>query len=406
MTRRSMAKGKKYSYPPGSRPSGRVRPAGKIRMPKVPRPKKVRNPDYYVLRDESGRAVYGTESKSSSSKRNIFGKLVLTPQPYWHRHYRARFMDQSYVNCSGFESGLMPNSLGDTYTDTTEVYNRAYGSLMKKLHYQDASLGMTLGTLDQSMSMLGTRLKQLHILLKGVTTRRGAKKLRRELGRALGNSGFAGKNYVKRAADTHLEKIFGWDPLMQDISSTLGVLASGEPDGFLTGRGRVFNASSTTQYAGYVQTKTEKNLIIKCSVSCFVKVENSNKWMDNRLGLANPTLVLWDRVPWSFVVGMFANINQCLKAYTATYGLTVTDVSATYSIIGFIEQTATFNHWLYPQLTAPAKATCSFRTKRRELLGAIPRPSLIWNLPPLTVDTAIMASALVVQQLFRIGKLF
>lgn len=377
------------------------------RMPRPRKPKVVKNPDYYVVRDTLGRVLEERSYRSQSSQRHpVTNRLVLTPQPYFARRFKAQFNDQTYVNCSGFESGLMPNILGDMYVDTTRAYNGAYGALQKGLHCGDASLGITLAQFDKTASMLSTRMRQFNTFLKGVTTRRGAKRLRREFSRYIKDAGYAGQKHAVRTANAHLEYIFGWKPLVTDIISSIGVLSNERNvGGYLTGRGRSFEETSTVVNNGYVSEKTDVSAIVRCGLSAKFKVESPTKWDDNRLGLADPNIVLWDLIPWSFVVGMFGNVNQVIRSYRSTYGLTVSDISITYSVRGFIEKKATFKHWLYPTLTAPSTASCSFKTKTRVLAGTIPTPKLVWRIPPLTVDTLLMASALTVQQLTRIGKL-
>lgn len=354
---------------------------------------------YKVARDGRGRITYEYSNDSVNSPRGKDGKLKLRSNPHFFRILRANFQDHPDAFCSGFESGFIPNVTGESYADLTQAYNSAYGSFMKNVHYQDSSLGVTLLSGKQSVKMIGSRLKQLSTLYKSVKTRKNAQKLQREIGTYMKNG------TANNTANTHLEYIFGWVPLYEDIKNALGVLITAQPSGFLTGRGRDFFDTITTTTTGNVTRVTHREMLVRCSISANVEVDNPNKWMLNRLGLLNPAPALWDIIPWSFVVGMFVNVNTILKSYSDTMGLNVKDVSVTYTSLGTLVQTATYRNWEYPELVFVGNGKCNFKVRSRVLYGTIPRPRWQYKVPDLSLETLQMAASLLVQQVTRIGKL-
>lgn len=343
---------------------------------------------------------------SVSSLRGKDGKLIFRSNAHWFRVQNHRYQDQSFVYCPSIPG--IPLSDGTTVHDVTEAHNRAYGSFFAKIKDKeaDASLGVTIAQADKAKAMMIMRYQQVTEVMKGVKSRRAAKRLERDLQREF-RVGFAGSKLLRKAANTHLEYIFGWKPLIGDFIQCFKVLGADPPLGYITGRGKSYKKTVTVHpKVSDVVTTEISEIVIRRSIGAIVEISNPNSWLLNRLGLLNPAPALWDCVPWSFVVNMFVNVNTMLKSVSDTVGLRCKDVSTTTSHVGHVSLSSRFYYYFnqnkYPE---PATAQGTFRTKYRSIGGAIPPPMLELRCPELSVDTLLMASALAVQQAFRIAKL-
>jgi len=153
------------------------------------------------------------------------------------------------------------------------------------------------------------------------------------------------KKRAKQAADAWLEFHFGWEPLVQDIGSSIDVLQGTGKSG-KSGNGS--NRSSSHASADFSDFKdlsfhqgdavqvgsdsTHGTASIQMSALC--AVSNDNLALANQMGFVNPASVLWEAVPFSFVVDWFSNVGQCLSAMTDDLGFNITNARSTVRITG------------------------------------------------------------------------
>lgn len=392
-----------------------IRPRRLYKPPYVKRPTKVYDRpkpvpgarfEQFMKKDVRGRVVTEKVILSHSSLRGKDGKILFRSNAHFMRRQNNTFRDQEFVNCPGIDG--VPLSDGTTVHDVTEAHNRAYGSFFAKIKDKesDASLGVTFAQADQAKAMMITRYQQATEVMKGVKSRRKARRFVRDMQREF-RPGFAGGKLLVKAANTHLEWIFGWKPLISDFCQVFKVLAADPPLGFITGRGKSYKETITVspKIADCITT-TVQEVVIKRSIGAIVEISNPNLWLLNKLGLLNPAPALWDLVPWSFVVNMFLNVNTMLKSIAATVGLRVKDVSVTTTHIGHVRISKRF-YYFYGQNKYPTPATANgtYKTRYRSIGGPIPYPMVELRCPELNVDTLLMASALAIQQATRILKL-
>jgi hypothetical protein len=71
-----------------------------------------------------------------------------------------------------------------------------------------------------------------------------------------------------------------------------------------------------------VFSSTHKGKVrVRCGVE--VQVDNPNLYLANKLGLTNPALIVYDAIPFSFVVNWFVTIEQFLSQMNMFAGVTV-----------------------------------------------------------------------------------
>lgn len=205
------------------------------------------------------------------------------------------------------------------------------------------------------------------------------------------------------AAGGYLEYIFGWAPLIEDIKNAFGVLFNEVPwpvfaRGRSTGKHLFNNSYPPGNYNGQhiLYDGMSGSIAVTCVAS--YDVTNQNSHLLNRLGLLNPLVVVWDIIPWSFLVGMFVNVGSILKSMTDEVGLTARYQSTTTTV-----------DWDYT-LTKMGnlRAPTAFATKREKGMHkfrytSLPSQSLQVRIPDFNIGTTAMLASLVVQRMKKLN---
>lgn len=202
------------------------------------------------------------------------------------------------------------------------------------------------------------------------------------------------KKKGKAFADNFLEFHFGWSPLIGDMHAAIDVLQGGVPPTRIT-------ASARSVQEGKSNTSTLSNPIYynRWTDDCVWKigsdalVTNPNLFLANQLGLVNPAAVVWDAIPFSFVLGWFVNVSSFLESFTDTWGISLTNSYVTCHTTRDATEKEVQKNWP----SANAYGTINFsaynyvRTQRSP--GSAPGPALRikepWILSPSRGLTAI-----------------
>lgn len=334
-----------------------------------------------------GRLLKKLDRVWTNSARNSKGQLILRDHNFYEVNavVTAQGGTDNTGSCPGAETWLV---YGGPYPT-----NRAYASLMSKLRNGDASLGVTLASMNQSMSMIVNRFNDVNDIM----------------GRALrlqnrGRTRVRGGSLAKRRASDVLEVEFGWKPFIDDIANSLKVIA----DSGVT-VDRIKRVSGSAQFPIQFETTTAPGLEPRVTHSYSGKghvkynasyeVTNPNLWLANRLGLLNPIQVAWDRVPWSWVVNMFVNANQLIESVSDTFGLTIISGMETYSYSVLRES---HEDWLKPPWQGYSYySNTNIKHVTRNLRYDF-KPQLEFRLPNFNAELGVIASALAVQRSSRL----
>lgn len=256
-----------------------------------------------------------------------------------------------------------------------------------------ASLGTTIAEFKQSAKMMASRgmqLLQFARAVKRMDFPGAAKYLQLSSQEAVyGSANAMRKKYRKTGslADTWLEVHFGWDPLMKDIHSAAQVLG-----GHIRPK-RASGSASETDFEVY-QTSSRYREVRRKFTSRYgadISVENENVALLNQLGLINPAAILWELVPFSFVVDWFANVGSFLSGFSDLAGLNVVNSYST-------EYQTLVGSEIYHELGQ----LTSFSGAHIERVPSLDRPGL--HMRPLklpSVSRAATAISLLVQALPR-----
>ena len=320
-------------------------------------------------------------------------QLALAPQQF----SRTLKHNMSYYQKTTPQGHFVtPPSLGVVTSNEPEIvkarddlYNQCYARLWNRIKGDTASLGVSITQWKDSWRMIKLANDRIFsyahdAALEAVRRNRNGKRLKKE-----------------RASDVFLEYQFGWAPLLGDIVSAAKAMVQCDPSGWYSGRG-----NSTVTLPDGTMTSTRKETgrvaIVRRCLSAKAEVSNPNLWLLNQLGLVNPAVIAWDKIPWSFVVNEFVNVNQILNSFSNDWGLHLSQISDTTTTQLFD------NVWMsngYPPshpFYVYGSSSAMQKFKSRALLATLPRPDINVHLPRVSMTKGLIASSLATQQIRRL----
>lgn len=317
----------------------------------------------------------------------------------------------------------VPSLVGDGWMPTTSskevsqarvlAQNSALAKLRGKLYNGGASLGVTAASYRQSRDMIvskvGSATRQIAALehrARAIGYDRAGSGLPAWKRRKVLYSKRRVKREKKSIASAYLEVIFGWQPLLADIHASMHSVVQKAIPSF--GVGSRSTVEFTYSHALYHPTGAPRSVVnasgnVRVSINTLVSVSNPNLWLASRMGIINPAVVAWDLVPWSFVINMFANVNQLLNQYTDYAGLSFGNLSTTTttSMSGSCDAANTYpvSHPFFGGGISTAQQ--NFKSRG---VGSMPAPSLVCRVPDLNPELAATAVSLLVQRSKTLAK--
>lgn len=223
--------------------------------------------------------------------------------------YRTQYPATSYP-------GSPPGQYGGR--ESTEALNTCYAKFKDKVYSASASLGVNVAERKQ---LVDTIVKDANFLRKGWNyLRRG------QLGRFKEHFGIKSRkgdspwSRPEMAGSLWLQYHFGWDPLVKDLYETVKILESEYPyQKIRTRAAKRGSYKADNNYGGWNYDVPEFSYRVEMQAG--VRVKNLNLHRATSLGLTNPALLLWEVVPFSFVVDWFWPIGEFLESWTDFVGL-------------------------------------------------------------------------------------
>lgn len=134
------------------------------------------------------------------------------------------------------------------------------------------------------------------------------------------------------ASATFLEFHFGWVPLVKDIGAAIDVLQKPFVPITAKGRGTYTTTSGSKPSPGSFSVTRTNIWTSRVQLIAEIHVTNPNLYLANQLGLVNPAIVLWEVVPFSFVLDWFANVSSFLSQCTEFMGLELKRTATTHKV--------------------------------------------------------------------------
>lgn len=139
-------------------------------------------------------------------------------------------------------------------------------------------------------------------------------------------SGLVARAGAKNFANNYLEYYFGWSPLIKDIQDSFEVLDSPIPfgeykvkSGFKRPITQTSQGSVGDMWNGLTRVATEHVLRVYGSAGTSVEVTNPNALLASNMGLTSPWSLVWEVIPFSFVVDWFYNVGSYLEQFEVVH---------------------------------------------------------------------------------------
>jgi hypothetical protein len=221
---------------------------------------------------------------------------------------------------------LFQNMVG-LYTDrsynlshSAQAYERAKQNCIDRVKNMDINVGQSIAELQRTMDLVGdtamTIAKSIRAFKRGKISQ-GFK--------LLGIRKPKGIVPSKKAADDWLAVQYGWLPLLDDVKGAAEALAKKQFPPVFKFKGRSSASDSAqihTQAIGYGITFKESGYRSDAEVMMAFCMNNYTSRTLNELGITDPLSIVWELVPWSFVVDWFIPIGKYLQSVDYTDGLT------------------------------------------------------------------------------------
>lgn len=202
--------------------------------------------------------------------------------------------------------------------------NAAYLKMVDKVVGARSALSTTLIEGRQALDMIYNRSTQMTTAFRNLARGRFRAFLQDlHIKKALPKHHGMRWNNPKDASGLWLEYHFGWSPLLADISTAVGVLQ----DTPLLWRQRfrtVGNADFDMYYrqAGRGPRVTASGPCkVRCLYQLVAEIKNPNYNLAKQLGFTNPGAIIWESVPFSWLIDWFYPVGNFLASANDFYGI-------------------------------------------------------------------------------------
>lgn len=359
--------------------------------------------------DDLGRVYvshYLRNISQDSPRDPVTKELILKQLPHTFRYRRASGTLYP-VNGRAWPirsvNGFNPIGVNDELLEAS-----ALAKWGRELKGYSASLGVTLGTWKESSAMIKARARNLGVraieAIAFYQTRKGWKKAQwLKMWRA--------REGKEPPANMVLENFFGWQPIIKDIHDAVEVVCEEVDPDFLTVRRskRVLNITATGwgNPAANPWRREHTDGRVRISLAGKVVVSNPNTFFLNQLGLINPAVVVWDLIPFSWLVNAVSTTGTIVSSWSDEVGVDVTERSVTWSW----DQTSTLFQYNRlakdpnPSNRGGHSLSVNRDRGRNRTTGSFPAPSLRLKVPNLDATGTAIVVALLLQRMRTVQRL-
>jgi hypothetical protein len=206
----------------------------------------------------------------------------------------------------------------------SSLINEAEIKALNKLKDQKINLGQFLAEFDQTEQMIARHVLSIARSIKKWRKGNPASAWRAARKYEGFNASAAARRKIPKS---WLELQYGWKPLLQDIYGAIQLLGAPDRDPYFHVKGYAEDETTVTKSmnsafsnASYCQLQWRVKR--KCWVSLYYLLTSPGLAEQSSLGLLNPAEIVWECLPYSFVVDWVSPIGSWLSSLTADAGYT------------------------------------------------------------------------------------
>jgi hypothetical protein len=290
--------------------------------------------------------------------------------------------------------------------------NKAITNALLDFADQKAGLGENLATLSQVLGLITKPGGSLVKLVKEIAEVKRNRKFWPYLRKSARD---IRRNGLNEVASQYLTYVYGWKPLMQDIYGTMEVAKQAAAKPLIlhaSTKAHEQTQSSEREYmfvsenTRAIATGMDIDTLVRASLYARVDPDYQGLRALNQLGLLNPVSLLWELVPYSFVVDWVLPIGPVLQALTAPAGLTFVNGSISSRVKAggpytLHRETLTGDADLRLSQDIASEGVLRYEGYVRETITNWPRPGFWFDSDPLRGDRSFKALALAIVSLPR-----
>lgn len=267
--------------------------------------------------------------RGSYSNQTGYGSYDEFPRP-WLTYQRIFSQSRPAPGALEWRGALDTYAYSQTFSGEgirhQSIADRKAYDRFKELAYDNADAGLLAAERKEALGLIAQRAWQIYksfVRLQDGNFRGFLKELRV---RPLNKDKRTKWTRPRDASAIWLEYWFGWSPLINDIGNVIEVLQGEIPDlelragGFSKGEFRLHEYYGPSFYRIV-------NLEVKARTTYWgrVRVTNPNLALANQLGFVNPATIVWELIPFSFLVDWFIPVGDFLSQSTDWVGMELVD---------------------------------------------------------------------------------
>lgn len=237
------------------------------------------------------------------------------------------------ANANAYKGDYLCDPVGGmtcTANDIADAVNSARSELLESMNEQ-ALWAVNYAQRRMAIDMMYSRVMQLHLFSRRL--RHGdfngaahALGLRADAG-IQRRYKFDARKDSKDYGNAWLEYHFGWEPLIKDIGNSIDILQQPVPGGVVSVKGRKIKIEErlfqtiNSSFKEYQIRELKGHVRAKAGAEFYVK--DSDAYLANRMGFVSPLGVVWELIPYSFVVDWFSTVGDFLNQWTDFVGLEI-----------------------------------------------------------------------------------